>query len=184
MAYENLTAIPDEFRAGDTIKWTQNLTNYQPDAWTLKYVFVKDGDQVIVTGTDNGDSSHLLTINLASAFESGTYKWSSYVTDEVDRHTIEDGRVEVLVNYETATSGYDDRSHIKKTLDALEAIIEGRASRDQESYSIAGRSLSRMPVPDLIQWRDKYKAYHAQEIKAERIKRGLGHSGRIEVRFK
>jgi len=184
MGYTNLNRIPDDFRAGDTVKWTQNLTNYQPDAWTLKYVFVKDSDQIIVIGTDNGDGSHLLTVNSATGFEGGNYKWTSFVTDGTDRHTVENGRVEVAVNYETATTGYDDRSHVKKTLDALEATLEGRASKDQESYSIAGRSLSRMPVPDLIIWKNKYEAYYAQEIKAERIKRGLGHSGRIEVRFK
>jgi hypothetical protein len=61
-------------------------------------------------------------------------------------------------------------------------VIEGRSSRDQENYSIQGRSLSRTPIPDLLILRDRYKAMYVQEQRAERLKNNLGHSGIIKVR--
>lgn len=54
-------------------------------------------------------------------------------------------------------------SHAKKTLAALEAVIEGRASKDQESYTIAGRQLSRTPIPDLLLLLSTYERKVARE---------------------
>ena len=80
-------------------------------------------------------------------------------------------------------SGYDNRSHVKKVLDALEATLENKASQDQLSYSIAGRSLSRLSPTELIQWRDRYREEYNREVQAERIAQGLGNSNKIRVRM-
>ena len=61
-------------------------------------------------------------------------------------------------------------------------MIQNRATKDQESYSIQGRSLARTPIADLIALRSQYKAELVREERAERIKNGLGHSGIIKVR--
>ena len=45
--------------------------------------------------------------------------------------------------------GQDVRTHAEKVFEALEALIEGRPTKDVTSYSIAGRSLTRMS-PDPI----------------------------------
>jgi hypothetical protein len=68
-------------------------------------------------------------------------------------------------------------------LDAIEAIIEKRSTKDQDSYSIQGRSLGRTPIADLILLRDRYRAEWVREQRAERIRNGLGHSGVVKVRF-
>ena len=184
MSYTALDSIPNEIRIGDTVKWTDHDGDYLPaDGWVLSYTFSKDGSTVTVAGTDNGDGKHLITVDSSTSLTAGEYKWVAYVTADSERHTLETGRVTALADLVSAASGYDTRSHVKKTLDALEAVIEGRATTDQHSYSIAGRTLQRMEIADVITWRDKYKAYYAQEVRAERIKRGLGHSGRVEVRF-
>jgi hypothetical protein len=46
---------------------------------------------------------------------------------EVDRGTIV-----LLPRYDQAAA-YDDRSHARKMLDAIEAVLESRASADQSS---------------------------------------------------
>jgi len=68
-------------------------------------------------------------------------------------------------------------------LESIEAVLESRASIDQESYSINNRSLARTPIPDLVVLRDKYRGEYVREKRAERIRNGLGHSGTIKVRF-
>jgi hypothetical protein len=50
-------------------------------------------------------------------------------------------------------------------------------------YSIAGRSITRIPLPDLMVWRDTYAAKYVKEVRMERIKAGLGQSGTIKARF-
>ena len=68
-------------------------------------------------------------------------------------------------------------------VDAVEAVLENRASMDQQSMSIAGRSLSRMSITDLMTFRDRYKAEYLKEVKIARIKNGLASGNTIKVNF-
>ncbi len=177
---------PDSFVAGDTVKWTKYLSDYLPsDGWTLKYIFVSDAAQETVTGTDNGDGSHLLTIAAATSagYAAGIQYWQAYVTDGTDRYKVAEGRVEVKPDFESQTNGYDARSHIKKVLDALEATILGKASKDQMSYSIAGRSLDRMEPGELIKWHNHYQILYKQELQAEGMANGDAPANKGQVRF-
>ncbi len=177
---------PAIITAGDTVKWTKNLTHYKPeDGWTLKYYFVINGAQNVVTATDNGDSTHLATISAASSasYAVGIHDWQARAEKAGEKYTVDSGTMRVETNFETQTSGYDNRSHVKKTLDAIEAVIEGSASKEQQSYAIGGRSLSLAPKADLLMLRDKYRAEYVAELKAEKIENGEGHSGKIMVRF-
>jgi hypothetical protein len=75
------------------------------------------------------------------------------------------------------------RSHAKIVLDSIEAVLENRATMDQSSMSIAGRSLSRTPLPDLMELRDRYKAEYLKEIKLARIRNKQGSGNTIKVKF-
>ena len=68
-------------------------------------------------------------------------------------------------------------------MDNIEAVLENRATQDQMSYSIAGRSLSRMSVDDLLTFRDRYKTEYNEEIKRARIKNNQDTGNTIKVRF-
>ena len=48
--------------------------------------------------------------------------------------------------------------HVRRVIDAIEAVIERRATKDQKSYSIDGRSLERTPIDELLLLRDRYRA--------------------------
>ena len=95
--------------------------------------------------------------------------------------SVDEGRTEVVVNF--ANTNADVRSHAKKVLDAIEAVLENRASQDQMSYSIAGRSLSRMSIDDLMTFRNRYRAEYLREIKLARIKNKQDSGNTIKVRF-
>ena len=49
--------------------------------------------------------------------------------------------------------------------------------------SIAGRSITKMSLDELLAARDKYRIEYANEIKLEKIAAGLGHRGKIKMRF-
>ena len=62
-------------------------------------------------------------------------------------------------------------------------MLENRASIDQSSMSIAGRSLSRMPISELFLLRDRAQYQTNKEKNKARIAKGLGSSSIIKARF-
>lgn len=178
------TKEPEKFTLGDTLKFTKSLPDYLPaDGWVLSYEFVTSANAYSVTGSDNGDGLHLVTATAATtaAWVAGTYSYQAYVTSGSERFRVSVGTMEFLTNF--AAGAYDARSHVKKVLEALEALLEGKASKDQANYAIGGRSLSRMSPELLIFWKNHYSMLYDKELAAERAARGLGSGNKVRVRF-
>ena len=68
-------------------------------------------------------------------------------------------------------------------VDKIESLLEGRADSDVDSYSIAGRSLSKLSFEELIKARDYFRSEVKQEKAAELAERGLSTGATIKVRF-
>lgn len=179
------TLEPFAFVAGDTVQWRRVESNYLPaDGWVLSYLFSSRGGTFSASSTDNGDGSHLVTLTAAATadYVPERYQWQAYVTLGVERHTVGWGETEVLAGLDGRPPA-DTRSTARRLLDAVEAALESRASTDQLSYSVGGVSLSRMSLADMIAARSRLQAEVLREKQAERIARGLGHSGNIRVRL-
>ncbi len=176
--------IPD-ITAGETIDYTQSFTDYDPSSDSLVFDCVTDGSQQTITATDNGDGSFLINVayGTTDGWKPGTWHYQAHITSGTDRVFVETGSFEIRHKFAGMDSGYDNRSNVKKTLDAIEARLNDKASSDQLSYSIAGRSLARYSWTELIEARDYYRAQYQQEVAAERIKQGLGNSNKIRVRM-
>ena len=185
MALEFLSQEPVEFTAGDTVKWEKSFSDYPPASWALEYRLIGSDDGITeITAAEVG-TKYQITIPKADSATliGGNYTLVGYVSDGSERLTVYSGQVTVKANLEEKGSAFDTRTHARKTLDAIEAVIENRASKDQQSYSIAGRSLSRMTIDDLLKFRSQYKAEVKQEVAAERVAAGLGSGRKIGVRF-
>lgn len=173
--------IPDKIQAGDSLQFTDSLTNYDAATWTLTYTLINENLRVSFSSTASG-SDHYTNVAPATTakWTKGTYKYLATVSDGSDRFTVGSGTVRILADILEPS---DQREHCEKVLDAIEAVIEGKATLDQSSYSIAGRSLSRYSPAELLAWRDKYK----QEVKslrqAEKVAAGLGSGRLVKVRF-
>lgn len=188
MTYEIPDLEPVRIVAGDTVKWTKSLADYLPaDGWVLSYAFVCATDQLTKDATDNGDGSFLTTLSSAdtAGLNIGMYAWQAYVTKSTERHTVGEGQLEVLANFAGTgySSGYDARSSAKKYLDALEARLQGRITADQESLSIDGISIARIPFIDVVKLYQEFRGLYAAEVAAERRRRGLPANGPVRVRF-
>ena len=171
-------------------RWTwkkDELTDYPSSAYTLKYSFRLDGagsTEIQITASANGTAFKIeVGASTTTSYTAGNYQWQSYLTRNSDneRVTIDSGYIEIRPNRDLATT--DPRSHFKIVLDNIEAVIEERATKDQEAYSINGRSLSRTPIADLQQLADSYRGKYVAEINRHRAKKGLGHHGRLLTRF-
>lgn len=187
MAITIPTVEPTEIVAGDTVTWKikEDADRTAADGWVLKYSFVIKGKYVTVTCSDSGDGYHLAEISAADSksYAAGEYSWQSYITKAAERYRVNTGRLKVLPNFETLTAGFDNRSHWQIVLTNVEAVLENRATRDQSSYTINGRQLSRTPVADLLMLYNTAKTNVANEEKAERLRKGLGTNGTVLVRF-
>jgi len=179
---------PRSFSVGDRVAWKRtNLTDYSPTLYTLSYFARKDGSGTTAfsaTATGNGTEFVVeISSSISANLIAGTYRWSAFLTRNSD-----DERIEIasggMVLYADKTSSTDDpRTHTKKVLDAIEAVIEGRAGKDQESLSVEGMTLQRTPVEDLLRLHSKYRGIYVREGRAERMRNGLNHSGKIYTRF-
>lgn len=180
------TNEPKQLRAGVTWEWTrEDLTDYPASTWTLKYWFKKTGSSganFSITATADGNSFDVTVLAATTAtYTAGDYTWVALVTSGAETREVDKGTLELLSRYDAAAN-LDDRTHAAKVLDAIEAVIEGRASLDQKSYTIGTRSLERMPLPDLLKFRDTYRGEVYAEEQAEAVRNGKG-SGQVVVRL-
>lgn len=182
------TSEPAELIAGDRWAWkrTDLGSDYPPASYALSYSarLESTGTEIEITASESG-SDYVIEVasSTTAGYTAGVYHWQAYITRSSDseRITVDSGTFEVIANRDASTA--DPRSHAKIVLDAIEAVIESRATKDQESYTINGRSLSRTPMKDLLMLRDRYKAMYASEQRKESIANGRGHSGRVLVRL-
>ncbi len=182
------TTEPNELQLGDFWAWKRNdlSTDYPTASYSLSYEFnLIDGATVsnfTLTATESNNDYIIESTNTTS-YAKGEYNWIAYITRSSDtaRIKIGEGFTEVQDNYATTTASV--RSHAKKVLDAIEAVIENRATMDQSSMSIAGRSLSRLTVDELMLFRDRYKTEYLKEVKKARIKNNKDSGNAIKVRF-
>ncbi len=180
--------VPTELQLGDYWAWKrEDLANDYPVAdYSLSYEFnLVDGSTAsnfTLTATESGDT-YLIEASNTSSYTKGNYNWVSYITRSSDsaRIKIGEGFTEIEDNF--ATTSTSVRSHAKKVLDAIEAVIENRASMDQSSMSIAGRSLSRLSIDELMTFRDRYRAEYLKEVKRARIKNKKPSGNIIGVKF-
>lgn len=180
---------PKTVIAGTRVQWLVTTPDFLPaNGWTLKYALAKaDTAPIVLTSSDNSDGRHLVDVAITAtdAWMAGEYAWQSWVEDAgpTERRPIAEGLIEVCPRFDAEEQGLDWRSHVKATLDALEATIQGKASKDHLSYSIAGRSVGRMNPSELVEWRNQYTVYWRQEKQAMRKASGKRSGNRVLARF-
>jgi hypothetical protein len=175
---------PLEFRAGDTVKWTQSYADYPASqGWTLAYRFTSATDKYDINGakvTVTGDTFNI-TLDAASSkvYKPGSYSWVAFVTKSGERYTVTRGHFTVLPDLANASQPIDDRTLNAKTLDSIRAMISGRTS-DVVEYRIGTREVMKMNIKELLYWQGIYEA----RVRAEQRDRGENvRTQMIGVRF-
>jgi hypothetical protein len=77
----------------------------------------------------------------------------------------------------------DPRIHAEIMVDKIESLLAGKADSDVASYSIAGRSLTKLSFEELLAARDRYRREVVQHTNKELVKRGKKNGSTIQVRF-
>lgn len=169
--------------AGDTLDFRTTVPDYPAsDGWTLTYKLIPRTSGSVISfnaGVDGDEYRAQVSALTTAAWAPGEYSWAAYATLGGDRFTVETGTIKVLPDPGAATS-WDNRTHAQKTLDAINAVIENRATKDQSEYSIAGRSLKLTPVDDLLRLRDLYE----QKVAREQLRAQGINPRAVYVRFR
>jgi hypothetical protein len=183
------TTEPLEIVVGDYIQWrrTDLGTDYPNDLYTATYVARITGggaNEIQLTGTAYNDD-YLFTVDSVTSadFVPGFYHWQLEIVRDSDSNRIVVDRGDFTAIVDLDVNQSDPRSHAEIMLDKLETVLQGRADGDVLSYSIAGRSLTKMSPEELLSWRDYYRRELIMERRKERVRRGLPTGATMVARF-
>jgi hypothetical protein len=149
-----LTSVPSSIVAGDGYIIDLTYPDYLPADGYTGVLYLRGIQVLRANGSTNGDA-HRFTLSSTSTatLAAGTYEYSVGFTKAGNRVTVTTGFITVKADYATAGTRI---SHIEKTLQAIEAVIEGRITDDVQNLSIAGRSIQNIPIMELMELRGMY----------------------------
>lgn len=186
---ESMTNEPLTIVVGDFIQWrrTDLSGDYPNTAYTMIFVarITSGGNtEIQVTGTNYG-SDYLFTITSADSvsFVPGYYHWQLEAVQNSSGNRIVIERGEFTAIPDLDQNGSDPRSHAEIMLSKIESLLQGKADSDVSSYSIAGRSLSKLSFEELIAARNDYRREVKREKNAALIQQGKSTGATIQVRF-
>lgn len=164
--------LPEKIAAGVDLAWSVNLLAYPAPTWALQ-VLLRGPSIINIDSTADG-SRHSLAVPAATTkdWAAGLYVFSTRAVSAGAVVEVDSGQVEIERDLSAINAPFDVRTHVQKVLDAIEAVIEGRASKDQERYRIQDRELYRTPIADLLLLRRQYRA----ELRAVTMAQRNGNS--------
>ena len=178
---------PETLRAGSFWRWKRPLTDYPVGSHSLHYEFRLSASTAFsITATESSDPNEYIVevgSSTTASYAAGLYYWSARIKRTSDNEFITLYEGQTTVEPDPAGTGYDPRSHAQICLDALEAVMERRATTDQLSMSIDGRSLSRMDNDSLRRHVNYYRRLVKQERQQQRIANGQRTGNTVYVRF-
>ena len=163
------TTEPENIVIGSFFQWkrTDLGADYPPSLYTLKYTARVQGggdSEINITATASGsDFLATITNTVSAAFLKGSYVWQADIERNSDgaRVTVDKGYWEIVADLNLTSA--DLRTHAQIMIGKIESILSGRADSDVSSYSIAGRSLSKMSFRELTDARDHSKRARQKE---------------------
>ena len=180
---------PTEIVVGDFLQWKRSdlVADYPLASYSAEYVARITGggaNEIKIAATESG-GTYLFTVDSVTSadFVPGFYHWQLEITQ-----TSSGNRVVVDIGDFTAipdmdSNQADPRIHAEIMVDKIQTILEGKADSDVSSYSIAGRSLTKMSFQELVDARDYYKREVIAHNNRELVKRGKKNGATVQVRF-
>jgi hypothetical protein len=183
------TTEPEEFVVGDFVQWkrTDFVADYPTADYSAQYVarLHQGGNAEFTVSATEVSDGYLFTIDstASAAITAGLYHWQLEITQTSsgNRIVIASGDFNILVDLDDNQA--DPRIHAEIMINKIESLLSGKADDDVASYSIAGRSLTKLSFTELTEARDYYRREVVEHTNKERIKRGKKGNETIKVRF-
>lgn len=182
---------PLQFRAGDSVAWTRELSEYPAaDGWQLKYrLLYASGSAVNISAAGSG-TTHSVSLSAAdtAAYTAGTATLVAYVEKgagpTLERVTLESTQISILPNLVTART-FDGRSAAAIALANLRAALNSMASNQSltvASVSLEGRSTTFRSIAELQDAINHYERQVFKETAALALMNGIS-AARVVVRM-
>ena len=180
---------PETIVIGDYLLWkrTDLVDDYPLATHSIEYVarITGGGSNEIKIAAQELNGTYVFEVDsvTSATFVAGFYHWQLEVTETAsgNRVVIERGTFTAVEDLDI--NGADPRTHAEIMIGKIESILQGKADADVSSYSINGRSLTKMSFQDLIDARDFYRKEYAKERQKERALAGENTGATILVRF-
>lgn len=180
---------PTIVTVGDFIQWKRSdlVSDYPPASYTATYVARITGggaNEIQLTGTDQ-TTHYLFSVSstVSAEFVPGYYHWQLEIVRNSDSERIVVDTGTFTANVDLDVNQSDPRTHAEIMVDKIESILQGRADSDVANYSIKDRSLTKLSISELLQWRDYYKLELRKEKNAQLIAKGESTGATVKVRF-
>jgi hypothetical protein len=180
---------PTEVVVGDFVQWKRSdlVADYPVATHSAEYVARITGGGATehkIAATESADY-YLFTITSAESetYDAGLYHWQLEITQTSsgNRIVVDIGDFEFIPDMDDNQA--DPRVHAEKMLTKIESLLEGKADSDVSSYSIAGRSLTKLSFQELVDARDYYRREVVKHKNDALVKRGKKNGSTIQVRF-
>lgn len=183
---------PTEIVVGDFIQWKRSdIANDYPTSagYTAEYVARITGggstEIKLPQSASSTDDYYLFTVESSTSetFLPGFYHWQLEITQTSsgNRLVVDLGDFTAIPDMDNNQA--DPRIHAEIMLTKIQSLLEGKADSDVSSYSIAGRSLTKLSFQELLDARDHYRREVTQHNNKELVKRGKSNGSTIQVRF-
>jgi hypothetical protein len=176
---EPLSAPPSQFPTNSTVAFTVSQGDYPAaDGWTVKWGLA-GASAASVTATASG-TDWLVTLTVAAnTLTPGLYTWVLWAEKgagpTLEKHEISRGTTTVLTD-PFAASANSQQLTDERELALLDAAIAARLSGDVAEYSIGDRSLKKIPLEELLKWRNTVRSRMARRARG-------GAFGQVKVSF-
>lgn len=131
-----MTELPKIFSAGETLEWSEDITDYSAaDGYTLKYALRGPGKVDLISSADGSSHSFEKAYTNTKAYTPGNYSWTKYVDYSGGRHVIGHGTTVIRPNLILQNEGYDGRSDARQIYDSLVAAYKSIGSKTTTEIS-------------------------------------------------
>jgi len=180
---------PEKIVIGDYLLWkrTDLVSDYPLADYSMEYVarLTAGGSTEIKVAAQELNGTYVFEVDSATSagYTAGFYHWQLEVTKTStgDRVAIETGTFTAVEDLDV--NGADPRTHAEIMITKIQTILEGKADADVSSYSINGRSLTKLSYEELVDARDYYRKEYITERRTEDARNGNRSSQTILVRF-
>lgn len=173
--------FPSQTAAGVTFSARTIQLACPPPDWTLT-AYLRGPMAIQISARMDG-RGFVFTVpaSVTATWLPGLYWYAIRASQGADVMELERGDITVTPDLAQAGENYDGRSHARKVLDAIEAVLEQRSTVDQDRYRINNRELWRTPVADLLALRDRYRA---EVRRADMARRGALFNTTVKIGFR
>lgn len=156
---------PGQIVVGKFIAWNRSIPGMTSADYSVRYDFVCVTHSSSQSHTHSVDATYNANIDRWVVEMGGgvTENWhaggDNYRWDLVVVRNSDSEEAVVDTGFMLFFDSTDDRrTYAEIMVQKIESILSGRADSDVNSYTIKSRSISKMSVSELIEWRDYFKA--------------------------